>query len=89
MELTYDHNKNLRNIAERKIAFNDAINFIWATASIIEDTRKDYGERRFRALGYIQERLHALVFTPRGSAIHVISLRKANTREIKHYESQA
>jgi uncharacterized DUF497 family protein len=35
--------------------------------------------------GYIDERLYALVFTPRGDAVHVISFRKANGREIKRY----
>jgi uncharacterized DUF497 family protein len=57
----------------------------WASAVIIEDTRKDYGERRFRVFGYAGERLYALVFTPRGDAVHIISFRKANGREIKRY----
>ncbi len=51
-----------------------------------EDLRKDYGERRFQALGFIGDRLHALVFTPRHDKVHVISLRKANAREANHYE---
>ena len=50
-----------------------------------EDTRKAYGERRFRVLGFIGERLHAVVFTPRAGKVHVISLRKANPREVKKY----
>ncbi|MNE51790.1 hypothetical protein D3C80_1464360 [compost metagenome] len=53
---------------------------------MVEDLRRDYGERRFQVLGYIGERLHALVFTPRDGAVHVISLRKANSREVKRYE---
>ncbi|MDN4574595.1 hypothetical protein DBB29_18485 [Pandoraea cepalis] len=31
------------------------------------------------------DRLFALVFTPRAEKIHVISLRKANSREVKRY----
>ena len=50
-----------------------------------ENTRKAYGERRFQVLGYIGERLHAMVFTPREGKVHVISLRKANSREVKKY----
>jgi uncharacterized DUF497 family protein len=57
----------------------------WATALMEEDTRKAYGERRFQVLGYIGERLHAMVFTPREGKVHVISLRKANSREVKKY----
>lgn len=55
-------------------------------ALIVEDSRKAYEERRFQALGLIGDRLHMLVFTPRGPKMHVISLRKANPREIKRYE---
>ncbi|WP_016611246.1 BrnT family toxin, partial [Yersinia pestis] len=50
--------------------------------------RKEYPERRFQALGYIEERLHMLVFTPRNGKVHVISLRKANSREVKRYEQK-
>jgi uncharacterized protein len=59
------------------------------TALIVEDLRKDYGERRFQALGLIGDRLHMMVFTPRANKAHLISLRKANKREVKRYEAQA
>ena len=52
---------------------------------VVEDLRKDYGERRFRVFGYIEDRLYAVVFTPREDAVHVISFRKANSREVKRY----
>ncbi len=63
--------------------------FDWSSAWQVEDTRKDYDERRYRALGYIGTRLHALVYTPRLEATHVVSLRKANRREEKMYAAQA
>ena len=59
------------------------------TARIVEDLRRDYGERRFQALGLIGDRLHRMVFTPRADKAHVISLRNANKREVKRYEAQA
>ena len=58
------------------------------TSGTVEDVRRDYGEPRFQALGEIDGRLHMLVFTPRGGDVHVISLRKANRREIKRYEEE-
>jgi uncharacterized protein len=85
MQLSFDPDKNKRNIQERGLAFTLAADLDWATALIDEDTRLDYGERRFRALGCIGERLYALIFTPREDLVHVISLRKANAREVKHY----
>ncbi len=88
MAITYDPAKNERNIAERGISFDRADDFEWSSALVVEDTRKDYGERRFQALGLIEGRLHMLVFTPRIGDAHIISLRKANKREVKRYEAQ-
>lgn len=48
-----------------------------------------YGEARFIVLGYIVDRLYSMVFTVRGDMLRVISLRKANKREVKRYDQQA
>ena len=85
MEITYDPAKCDANLESRGLSFDLAEELDWASAVIEEDTRKNYGERRFRVFGYIEERLYALVFTPRGEAVHVISFRKANDREVKRY----
>lgn len=89
MRLTYDPAKNERNIIERGLAFDLAEDYDWSTALIAEDTRQDYLERRYQALGFIEEHLHMLVFTPRNGAVHVISLRRANKRERSRYAAQA
>ena len=88
MLVTFDPPKNLLNIAVRGIPFRLALRLEWSTAFVAEDTRKDYGERRFQALGFIGDRLHMLVFTPRLPALHVISLRWANERERTRYAAQ-
>jgi len=85
MRLTYDPAKSERNEQERGMPFELATDFDWSTALIVEDLRKDYGERRFQALGFIGEHLCMLVFTPRNGAVHVISLRRANLRERNRY----
>jgi uncharacterized protein len=51
-----------------------------------EDRRYDYGEDRYLTFGRLRERMVAIVWTPRGSARRIISLRKCNGREIKRYE---
>jgi uncharacterized DUF497 family protein len=81
--ISFDPKKNERNIAERGLSFDLAEQFEWDSALVVEDSRKDYGERRFQALGLIDGRPHALVFTPRAGRVHVISLRKANRREVR------
>lgn len=85
MKITFDPKKNADNIRDRQLPFDDVVELDWSSAVIIEDVRKDYGEHRFRVLGYIEDRLYAVVFTPRKDAVHVISFRKANSREVKRY----
>lgn len=85
MRITFDPKKNADNIRERQLSFDEVSKFEWSNAVILEDVRKDYGERRFRVFGYMEERLYAVVFTPREDAVHVISFRKANSREVKRY----
>ena len=88
MRVTYDLAKSLRNVEGRGLPFPLADDFDWASALIVEDTCEDYRERRYQALGFIGEPLHIQVFTPRGGAIHVVSLRRANRRERTRYATQ-
>lgn len=88
--ITFDPAKDAVNVRERGLPFSLVKDeFDWATAEVIEDTRRDYGERRYRALGFIGARLHAVVFTLRAAGLHVISLRKANRREKRRYGAKA
>jgi uncharacterized DUF497 family protein len=70
------------------ISFEQARDFDWDGALVWCDTRRDYNEERFIALGFIGERLHSLVFTVRGDTVRIISLRKANRREEIGYEQE-
>jgi uncharacterized DUF497 family protein len=89
MDISFDPAKSERNERERGMPFSMVELLDWSDALIANDDRKDYGERRYRVLGYIGDRLHAVVFTPRAGKVHVISLRKANKREVKQYEQKA
>jgi uncharacterized DUF497 family protein len=86
--IEFDLAKSERNARKRGLPFERADEFEWDTALIIEDTRRNYGEPRFRAFGFIGDRMHALVYTPRESGVRVISLRKANRREERNYEKE-
>lgn len=82
----WDPGKSTRNEAERSIPFEEARRFEFAGAMIVRDERMDYGEERWVATGFVGERLHILVYTVRpGSDVWVISLRKANRREVRRY----
>jgi uncharacterized DUF497 family protein len=88
MLIEFDTDKSDTNIRDRGLSFERAASFDFETAVFAQDNRRDYGEIRFRALGYLDGRLHALVFTEAATGIRVISFRKANKREGLTYEQE-
>ena len=89
MDISFDPAKNARNVEVHGNSLARAEDFDWQGATSIEDVRRDYGEKRFKAVGLIGSRLHVLIHTPREGRVHVISLRKANKRERRDYANQA
>ena len=85
MRYTHDPQKLTINVAKHQVWFHEANGFDWETALIRVDDRHRYGETRFKAMGLIGERLYVLVFTLRETAVRIISLRRANSREVKRY----
>ncbi|MES2432722.1 MAG: BrnT family toxin [Pseudomonadota bacterium] len=81
----WDEPKRQANLAKHGVDFADARDFEWETAQTEPDLRYDYGEQRFESVGHIGERLYVLIFTQRGDRRRLISLRKANTREIQRW----
>ncbi|WP_345740190.1 BrnA antitoxin family protein [Pandoraea apista] len=69
-------------LRERGLPFTVAQDVEWDSAVIEEEVLADYGERRYWAFGQIGDRLFALAFVARTEKIHVISLRKANSRAV-------
>jgi uncharacterized DUF497 family protein len=63
IEASLDSAKSAKNLLARGISFDLAAEFEWDSALLVEDLRKDYGERRFQALGLIgatyRKNLHA------------------------------
>ena len=88
MNIEFDDSKSRRNARERGLPFDRAAEFDWETAIYEEDTRRDYGERRVVAIGFLEGRLHVLCFTPIEGGARIISFRKANRREVKAYEQE-
>jgi len=88
MQYEWDENKRAANLFRHNVDFAAAVDFEWDTALETMDDRFDYGEERWVALGFIGSRLHVLVYTYRAETIRIISLRRANKREKKYYETQ-
>lgn len=83
--------KNRENIKNHEISLDWFFNMVPASWLIVEDTRKDYGERRFAFLGIIPNapiaaELFQATVTFRGAHYRVISLRPASRRERRLYD---
>ncbi len=89
MKIVSDPAENTANIAKHGISLDEAQYFAWDEAEFKLDTRKDYGEQRIIATSPLHERLHVMIFTVRDEAYRIISLRKANQREMKKHEKNS
>ena len=89
MDFGWDEAKRAANLAKHGVDFAEAEGFDWSAASVRADLRTDYGEVRLVAMGPIGDRLHVLVFTIRRRGLRVISLRRASTKELNRYETEA
>ncbi|WP_299881318.1 BrnT family toxin [uncultured Sulfitobacter sp.] len=87
MKIEWDEDKRQRTLRERGLDFADVGLVDWEGAIFIPDTRRDYGERRETMMGILKGRLIVVAFTMREDAVRVISMRKANSRERKVYDS--
>jgi hypothetical protein len=81
VKITYDPIKRRTTLDARGLDFEAAVAvFAGATLTLLDD-RQDHGEPRFQTYGLLRGRLVMVVWTPRGAARHVISMRKCNARE--------
>lgn len=88
MDFEWDEDKSNACFAERGFDFAYAAQaFLDPDRLIRADLRHSYGEDRFQLIGRIGDRAFVLAYTPRAQAIRIISARKANAREVKHYEN--
>jgi uncharacterized DUF497 family protein len=85
MAITYDPAKREWTLRERGLDFERAEQVFAGPTFDRPDDRRDYGERRIVSFGILQDRMVVLVWTPRGGARHIISMRKANEREQTRY----
>lgn len=87
MAITYDPAKRDQTLRERGLDFEDAAEVFAGRVYQQQDDRRDYGEIRLITVGLLRGRMVVVVWTPRGTDRHVISMRKANEREKARYGS--
>ncbi|KWZ38004.1 hypothetical protein WS72_24180 [Burkholderia savannae] len=89
MDITFDPAKNETNIGKHGVSLALAAQLDWSDVLSYVDDRRDYSEVREVGFGVIGDRLYCVVFTQRGDSMHIISMRKANKREVRSYVEQA
>ena len=85
MKIIFDPVKRAATLQLRSLDFADASLVFAGPVLEIADRRKDYGEVRIQTIGYLAGRMVMVVWTPRGNARHIMSMRYCNDRERKAY----
>ena len=81
MDISFDPAKRATTLLNRGLDFADAGTVFAGEVATRPDDRQDYGEDRFITAGHLAGRLVVLVWTPRGNARHIISMRYAHAKE--------
>jgi uncharacterized DUF497 family protein len=88
MRITYHEGKRALTLVDRGLDFADAIEVFKSRNLTQTDGRRDYGEERSQTIGWLHGSMVMVVWTLRGDARHVISMRKCNDREQRRYQER-
>jgi len=81
MRITFDQAKRDLTLKRRGLDFTRAGEVYAGLTATIVDDRFDYGETRFITAGHLDGRLIVVVWTQRGEARHIISMRHCHAKE--------
>jgi hypothetical protein len=85
LRIDFDPNKDRLNLVKHGLSLALAVDLDWEDALVWMDDRQNYGETRMIALAPKTGILYFVAFVDRDRVRRVISLRRANRREVKHY----
>lgn len=85
MNFEYDPGKSASNLLKHGIDFDQA-QALWEDPWMLEAPAKIEDELRFLSIGKIQGKHWAAIWTLRGDAVRIISVRRARKEEIGYYE---
>ena len=86
LKIVFDPEKDkLNQLKHDGLSLAEAADLEWCDAAYFQDQRHEYGETRIVAFAYLADRLCVVVFVDRDDQRRIISLRKANYREVKRY----
>lgn len=85
MQIEFDPDKDRANHDKHGVSIVMAVELDWDAALVWVDERFEYNETRMIALAPKAGILYYVAFVDRGEVRRIISLRRANRREVKHY----
>jgi uncharacterized protein len=85
MQIEFDTAKDAAIRGKHGVSLALASELDWEAALVWVDERFEYNEARMVALAPEAERLYYVAFVDRGDTRRIVSLRRANRREVKHY----
>jgi hypothetical protein len=85
MRFEFDPAKDASNQAKHGVTLCIAGELNWDAALVWVDERFEYPEMRMVALAPKTNILYYVAFVDHGEVFRIISLRRANRREVKHY----
>ena len=87
MDVEWDEKKRHRNIIDHGVDFKDAALIFESPVIEAEDTRAEYGETRYRALGQVDGVCFMVAFTWRGQNRRIISAWKVDEDGKRRYQT--
>lgn len=88
MKIDYDPVKRRVTLERRGLDFESIVDVFGGFYLVREDDRKDYGEIRYVMLGALEDKPVVCVWTQRGDAVRVISMRIADEEEREIYRRE-
>ena len=85
MVVEWDEKKRLANLTQHGVDFRDAAQIFEGVVLEAADTRIEYGEQRFRALGQVGRDFIMVAYTWRGENRRIISAWKVDDEGRRRY----
>lgn len=86
MDFEFDPNKSAANLKKHGIGFLEA-QALWEDADRLLVPARTQGEARYMLIGKMGPKHWSAIFTYRGEAVRIISVRRARKEEVEAYEN--
>ena len=87
MDFEWDETKRQSNIEKHQVDLLDAVLIFESWVLTERDERFDYGETRFRSIGYADDRCYVIIHAERAGRVRLISAWQGGRRDQRKYQT--